>query len=174
MPIVGQLVLVYGNTRPRTYWKMARILELSSIRTAVIKTIPGGNITSRATQHLYPLEIEPCCCEELKSQTFESQTKEANGHIVRPEDKTTEETSEQEEKVHRYPRRERRKKRDKDFIYEFNSSDEGERTCSNIRQSLSFSLCLIGILAILSSLFQVTYSKPSLNNSEVELANENS
>ena len=53
------MVIVKEEDLPKSCWKTAVILELISERTALIKLCPGGHITRRATQHLYPLEIEP-------------------------------------------------------------------------------------------------------------------
>ena len=53
-PKVGQVVIVQEEETPKTCWKTAIILELISERTALVKMCPGGHITRRATQHLYP------------------------------------------------------------------------------------------------------------------------
>ena len=54
----GQIVIVQKEEMQKSCWKTAIIMEMITERTALIKICPGGHISRRAVQHLYPLEIE--------------------------------------------------------------------------------------------------------------------
>lgn len=59
---VGDIVLVNDPDHPRTFWKLARVMELitssdGQVRGACIRVGATGSTLRRPTQALYPLEI---------------------------------------------------------------------------------------------------------------------
>lgn len=63
-PTVGELVLVYTDSSPRSLWPIARILSVKFSEdklpdTATIQLFPSKHVTRRSVFHLYPLECDP-------------------------------------------------------------------------------------------------------------------
>nr|CAD2202351.1 unnamed protein product [Meloidogyne enterolobii] len=54
-PQPGDVVIISDINTPRSRWKLARVEELVSTRTAKVRV--GNKIMERATKHLFPLEI---------------------------------------------------------------------------------------------------------------------
>ena len=108
-PRVGQIVIVHEGELPRAHWKVAKIEELVSERTAVIKTIPGMHVTRRAIQQLYPLEIEDeALLQDIPKRTNPDVSKAIEvSKVMEPELPGI-----------ARPKRLRKQKRDKDFVYD--------------------------------------------------------
>ena len=166
VPKVGQIVIVHEDELPKSCWKTAIILELISERTAVIKMCPGGHITRRAVQHLYPLEIE----SDLGP----------NQEIVSP-DKSESDQLELEEAVEpptpiEAPRRSKRKPkllRHPEFVYELDKSDFDDEgyifTAVNKPKSKKLPLfrkALIGLMFLLFFISQ-SFARPLLSSTLV-------
>ena len=62
--------------------KTAIIMEMISERTALIKMCPGGHISRRAVQHLYPLEIESDLGPNQKAITLDKAENNKSGKEV--------------------------------------------------------------------------------------------
>src|SRR5262249_4332230 len=109
-PQIGQLVLIYEDELPRSMWKLARIIELPSERTAVLITVPNNNVTRRATCHLYPLEIEqPESVESIESNSLKPDQQSKS--LERPNEPVAIQASPR-------TRRKLKKKVDPNFVYE--------------------------------------------------------
>ena len=108
-PLVGQIVIIQEEETSRNQWRLGRIVELLSNRTALVKVSPGGLITRRAIQHLYPLEIEP----QITLISDECSTRDRgqmSDHIVSDQPMVGKET--------RRSKRNRKLKHDTNFMYE--------------------------------------------------------
>jgi hypothetical protein len=62
-PTVGEVVLVFDESTPRTLWPLARILSVQLSQDnfpdiATIKLFPSNHITRRSVYHLFPLEVD--------------------------------------------------------------------------------------------------------------------
>ena len=122
---------MYDDNLPRSHWRMARIRELVSQRSALVEMIPGNFITKRAIQHLFPLEIEP---DEPIDTINEPQPVSGNelSCEIEPVHQPQSEVSEQQpmSMEHRYPKRIPKPKKDKEFIYESEGESEDPREIS--------------------------------------------
>ena len=93
-------------------------MEMISERTALVKMCPGGHVSRRAVQHLYPLEIESDLGPNQKTITWDkAENNKSRKEVV--DQLTTMET----------PRRSKRKPkplRHQEFVYHSNESENEE------------------------------------------------
>ena len=163
-PQVGQVVLVHEEELSRNQWRIARIIELPSERTAVIKVSPGNHITKRAIQHLYPLEIEPELNEWQKNSEAKIVPNGKNKKV--PIEKTS---------PPKQTKRIRKQRRDPEFMYEDEIDNLNLATIKARRKSGRYSQAflnlssLLSIVVLLLSLIAVVGSKvsPKMNSMAV-------
>ena len=170
-PRIGQVVIVQEDETPKSCWKIARIIELISERTAVIKMCPGGHITRRATQHLYPLEIEP----ELDSSNLVESIAKQN-----PTDSQVtneKETPNQPKLELRRSQRKLKPLRHSEFVYTMDDSEEESEmantwtaiTKPHGRKSFAIKNLLCIILLLLANISSTVTQTTQLNSTLVSV-----
>ena len=128
-------------------------MEMISERTALIKMCPGGHISRRAVQHLYPLEIESDLGPNQKAITLDKDKNNKSRKEVVDQTTTLE-----------APRRSKRKPKPlkhQEFVYHSNDSENEEYNYTAINKPKSKKLSLV-MKAVIGLMFILLFINQSI------------